>query len=239
MTKQTIITQKRINNKLQRPVIMFDALALVFILNALWSLVNCLYSNPMTPAYFKYINFTNHLLINLFSVRVNILYLVAIVLIIVAVILHIMHLGNNYLDYVSLLTTSLALVFAISPHWTGKTALTYYNFLIALSFFIIALAYTFAHKAVLTDKTYVILGVIIFVISVITGLLPFMRLSFKQIGIGTVLTWIMLILSCLMQTPILHYLNEKTSETKGWVSLNLAAILHLPQFAINAFTNTN
>lgn len=224
---QQITTKKRINPKLQRPIIMYDALALIFTLNAFWSFIVCTYSNPMVPAYFTYIKIMDHLTLQLFALHLNLLVLLAVILTITALVLHFTNWwSNDYFNYGVILLDVLAITFMISPHWTGKSNLTYINLLFAFSFFALALTNTFSAKAQVNDRTYLYLGLGLLLVSLLVGLVPFLHLTWRTIIIGLILVTLIVGGSWYTQNALLRFLNQ--DRTAALLNINLAAISHLP-----------
>ena len=210
-----IVTKKRnsTNKKLCKPVIMYDALSLIFIVNTLLSWMECTYNNPMNHLYFKYLSFTSFL-------PHKPLLIITILLILVALGLHFFTPFNHaYFDYFTLFFSVISFTYLISNRFIANNKLVAFNAILALSFFAISLCYYYTKANLLSNKTLIILGVSLIILNVILKL--FLQTSISSLIINIIISSFIVLLAYTVQGKLCNYLEDTFSR-------NLAAIFHLP-----------
>lgn len=222
MTK--IVTQKRTTHatSANRPIVMYNALAAIFIINSFLSWFECTYNNPTNLNYFTYLKFTNKLPpFNLF--------IGALIISLILVALHFTKIWQNaYIDYTILFLDIIILTYMVSDKFIATNKLPLLNFIIALTFFILALAYSYLTDLFLPVSTMLMIGIIVNVIALILSFVINVNLMFLPIII--VITALIIAGAYIIQMSLAHYLTNM-------VYSNFQAIFHLPWLLIDSFVN--
>lgn len=213
---------------LQSPVIMYNALALIFAINTLLSWIECAFSSPTHQNYLRYYMITN-------SIPRTLLYVLVIVFTISIIVLQIAvpksHSGRlvSYASYLLLFLDIIVITFLISGHFTATNKLALFNLILAVSFYALALL-SYYQQHVITAKTMSLVWLGIMLVSILLG-------AFLKVGIAALFTYAIVtglcdVLAYLVQIDIQGYIGQ-IMKTSSMLTANLQAIFHLPRSLVN------
>lgn len=214
-----IATRKSIKHTGARPVIMYDALALIFAINTLLGWIECTYSNPMHPNYFKYLAITDH-------ISAKLLLIVAFVISIGAACLHYFKVtGNSYISYLVLWLDILAITYALSFKFVATNNLVLLNAMLALVFLGLGLTYYFSKDTLILPKIFLVFGIVAIVITAILAIA--MHVNIRGFIVISILIAATVLLAYIVQVKLSTYITNSFSS-------NLQAIFHLPYLIYQA-----
>lgn len=208
-----------------KPIIMLDALALIFAINTLLSWIECTYSNPTHQDYLQYYAIVSH-----FKARYLLIAMALITIIAIVIHLKTTWSGKAYLSYFALLFDIIAGTFLISGRYTGTNKLALFNFILAIGMYGLALAFYYTQHATPTMKWTIIVWGITAVISIIAGYI--LKVGIVGIVLNIAIVGIIDALVYLASVSLQSYI-AKLMQSTSMLTANLDAIFHLPWALFN------
>lgn len=209
---------------LQAPVIMYNALALIFAINTLLSWVECAFSSPTHQNYLRYYMITNSISRSLLYVLVLVFTISIIVLQMAVPKSHSRRLVS-YASYLLLFLDVVIITFLISDHFTATNKLALFNLVLAVSFYALALL-SYYQQQVITVKTMSLVWLGIMLVSILLGI-------FLKVGPAALITYAIVTGLCyawayLIQIDIQSYIGQIMTAS-SMLAANLQAIFHSPR----------
>lgn len=203
-----------------KPIIMLDALALIFAINTLLSWVECTYSNPTHQNYLQY-----YVIANQFKPRYLLIVMVLVTIIAILIHLKTTWSGKAYLSYFALFFDIITGTFLISGHYTGTNKLALFNFILAIGMYGLALAFYYTQHATPTSKWIGIVWGITAVINIVIGYI--LKVGIVGIVLNIVAIGIINVVVYLASVSLQSYI-AKIMQSSSMLTANLDAIFHLP-----------
>lgn len=208
---------------LQAPVIMYNALALIFAINTLLSWVECAFSSPTHQNYLRYYMITNSIPRSLLYVLVLVFTISIIVLQMAVPKSHSRRLVS-YASYLLLFLDVVIITFLISGHFTATNKLALFNLVLAVSFYALALLSYYQQQVTVKTISLVWLGIML--VSILLGI-------FLKVGPAALITYAIVTGLCyawayLIQIDIQSYIGQIMTAS-SMLAANLQAIFHSPR----------